>query len=140
MPLRDGSSDDVVSANIAELIRAGHPRDQAVAIAYKKAGRSTRDNSSMTKGVNMSKVVMFLKSDKLSDSMRDRIGTVGSKKREDDPEDAFLEPASRKYPVKIKRDGKWEYSPKLLEAAAARARMQGRTDLASRADEIRSKL
>lgn len=40
MPLLEGSSDDVISANIAELIRAGHPRDQAVAIAYKKAGRA----------------------------------------------------------------------------------------------------
>lgn len=29
----------MVSENIAELIRAGHPRDQAVAIAYKQAGR-----------------------------------------------------------------------------------------------------
>lgn len=41
MPLTKGSSDAVVSRNIAELVRAGHPRDQAVAIAMKKAGRST---------------------------------------------------------------------------------------------------
>lgn len=88
----------------------------------------------------MIKAILFLKSDKLSASMREKIGTVGSKKREDEPEDVFLEPGSRKYPVKVKRDGAWEYSPKLLEAAAARARMQGRDDLAKRADEIRAGL
>ena len=43
MPLLEGSSDEVISANIAELIRAGHPRDQAIAIAYRKAGRSRGD-------------------------------------------------------------------------------------------------
>lgn len=40
MPLKEGSDDATISENIAELIRAGHPRDQAVAIAYKQAGRS----------------------------------------------------------------------------------------------------
>ncbi len=39
MPLQSGSSDAVVSHNIAEMIKAGHPRDQAVAAAYRKAGR-----------------------------------------------------------------------------------------------------
>jgi len=41
MPLKTGSSDETISKNIAELIRAGHPKDQAIAIAYKEAGRST---------------------------------------------------------------------------------------------------
>jgi len=40
MPLKTGSSDKVISDNIAQLIREGYPRDQAVAIAYSKAGRS----------------------------------------------------------------------------------------------------
>lgn len=296
MPLLEGSSDKVISANIAELIRAGHPRDQAVAIAYRKAGRSrgegemhkaivlikakrvdgwtkptpaqaaagnykkpritwqgleiaienpagtvregngwrtkmkydygyvcrseavdgdevdvylgpdldaptvyvvhqrkygdwkrydedkvmigfqseadaraaylkhyddprflgpitampvaefvakvraTYEKPAMIKGIVMSNVILFLKAQKLSTSMRQQIGAVGSEKREDEPEDVFLEPGQRKYPVKVKRDGKWEYSPKLLEAAAARARMQGRGDLAKRADEIRAGL
>jgi uncharacterized protein len=39
MPLKSGSSQGVISANIAELIRAGHPRDQAAAIAYTEAGK-----------------------------------------------------------------------------------------------------
>lgn len=42
MPLKPGSSDDVVSQNIATLIREGKSRDQAVAIAYSNAGRGKR--------------------------------------------------------------------------------------------------
>lgn len=38
MPLKKGSSEADISANIAELIRAGHPREQASAIAYRVAG------------------------------------------------------------------------------------------------------
>lgn len=37
MPLAKGSSPDVISANIGELIRSGHKPDQAAAIAYKVA-------------------------------------------------------------------------------------------------------
>jgi len=41
MPLRSGSSKAVISANIAELMRTGkYTRDQCIAIAYKKAGKS----------------------------------------------------------------------------------------------------
>jgi hypothetical protein len=39
MPLRSGSGSSVISDNIAELIRSGHPRDQAAAAAYRKAGK-----------------------------------------------------------------------------------------------------
>lgn len=42
MPLRECCSDECISDNIAELIRAGHDRDQAVAIAMSKCGRSVR--------------------------------------------------------------------------------------------------
>lgn len=37
MPLASGKSKETISANIAELIKAGHPRAQAAAIAYSKA-------------------------------------------------------------------------------------------------------
>lgn len=37
MPLAKGSSPDVIGQNIAELVRAGHPVNQAAAIAYKYA-------------------------------------------------------------------------------------------------------
>lgn len=42
MPLAKGSSDDVISRNIAELIGSGRPKGQAVAIAYKQAGRNKK--------------------------------------------------------------------------------------------------
>jgi len=40
MPLRKGSSQDVISSNIGVLIREGRPKNQAIAIAYRKAGKS----------------------------------------------------------------------------------------------------
>jgi 8-oxo-dGTP pyrophosphatase MutT (NUDIX family) len=40
VPLQPGSSHEAVSANIAELIRAGHEPKQAEAIAYREAGLS----------------------------------------------------------------------------------------------------
>ena len=49
MPLQQGKSDKVISANIAELIRAGHPKDQAIAIAFKKAGRSNSNSNKKSK-------------------------------------------------------------------------------------------
>jgi hypothetical protein len=39
VPLKRGSSKKTISENIAELIRSGKKRDQAVAIAYDKAGK-----------------------------------------------------------------------------------------------------
>lgn len=49
MPLAKGSSDSVVQSNIAELIKSGHPRDQAIAISMKEAGRSN-NSVEVTKG------------------------------------------------------------------------------------------
>lgn len=40
MPLKKGKSKKVISKNIAELRRSGRPKDQAVAIAMKEAGKS----------------------------------------------------------------------------------------------------
>ena len=37
MPLKPGKSRKVVSANVREMIRSGHPRAQAVAAALSKA-------------------------------------------------------------------------------------------------------
>ena len=42
MPLKSGSSRKAVSNNIREMIRAGHPPDQATAAAYRKAGKSKK--------------------------------------------------------------------------------------------------
>jgi len=49
MPLKKGSGKKTISANIAELIRSGRPKDQAVAIAMSKAGKSKRKKSSSGK-------------------------------------------------------------------------------------------
>lgn len=43
MPLKRGNSDAVRSENIAELVRAGHPIKQAIAIAYRVAGEAKDD-------------------------------------------------------------------------------------------------
>lgn len=38
MPILKGRSQKVISQNIRTLIREGRPRDQAIAIAFRKAG------------------------------------------------------------------------------------------------------
>ena len=43
MPLKSGSSEKVISQNIATERNAGKPEDQAVAIAMQKAGKSRHD-------------------------------------------------------------------------------------------------
>ena len=40
MPLKEGKSEKVISNNIREMVRAGHPQKQAVAAAMRKAGKS----------------------------------------------------------------------------------------------------
>lgn len=56
MPLKKGSSPAVISANIGELIGAGHPKDQAAAIAYtiakkKKAKKKKKKKAPVMSGV-----------------------------------------------------------------------------------------
>jgi hypothetical protein len=40
MPLLSGKSKKIISHNISEMVKAGHPQDQAVAAAYSKARES----------------------------------------------------------------------------------------------------
>lgn len=42
MPLLKGSGDNIVSANVRELVGSGYPEKQAVAIALSKAGKSNK--------------------------------------------------------------------------------------------------
>ena len=42
MPLMHGSSKGVVSENIREMMKAGHPQDQAIAAAMRSAGKSKK--------------------------------------------------------------------------------------------------
>ena len=44
MPLYSGKSDEDIKKNIRKLIREGYSRDQAVAIAFRKAGTSRKDD------------------------------------------------------------------------------------------------
>jgi len=46
MPLKTGSSKKTISANIAELIGSGRPKNQAAAIAFSKAGKSRKKRKS----------------------------------------------------------------------------------------------
>src|ERR1035437_2076489 len=40
MPLVKGSSAEIISHNIAEMVKAGHPRNVAIAAAYHSAGEA----------------------------------------------------------------------------------------------------
>jgi len=42
MPLMKGTSPDVISENIREMVNAGHPQDQAVAASYRMAGKGRK--------------------------------------------------------------------------------------------------
>lgn len=56
--------------------------------------------------------------------------------RENKPASIFLRPSDRKYPVKVKRNGEWEYDRGLLVAAEREANMHHDEALASRAKSI----
>jgi hypothetical protein len=42
MPLQKGSSQEVISSNIKEMMASGHPQKQAVAAALNTAGKSRK--------------------------------------------------------------------------------------------------
>lgn len=47
MPLEKGKSQKTISTNIAEMIRAGHPKDQAIAAALSTARKSRAEGGEM---------------------------------------------------------------------------------------------
>ena len=157
MPLRQGSSQEDISANIKELIESGHDPKQAEAIAYRVAGKSRGAKDMATgdwRGLIRGLLKFFaeeaqepqhvgdaeLPHGELSQRTREEIGRANSPHREEMPEGVFLEPGTKKYPVKEKKDGAWTYSRKLLLAAAREARMHGHEELARRADAIRNRM
>lgn len=50
MPLKSGKSQKTISSNIREMMKAGHPRNQAIAAAMDKAGMSKEFNEKNVKG------------------------------------------------------------------------------------------
>ena len=52
MPLKKGTSKEVVSENIAEMIRGGHPKNQAVAAALDNAKTGKKRQKSKRKKVD----------------------------------------------------------------------------------------
>ena len=72
MPLLPGKDRETISKNIAELIRSGRDRDQAVAIAMEHAGKSKRKKAKMS---------------------------LTAEQRKDLPADKFGLPSLRKYPL-----------------------------------------
>ncbi len=78
MPLKEGSSDEVVSQNIKTEMKAGKPQKQAIAIALDKAGKSkdSADNAEpeegqMAQGDIRSIVAMAKKIDGMVSEMTD---------------------------------------------------------------------
>lgn len=60
----------------------------------------------------------------------------GSEEREEIPRHVFLDPARRRYPVKVLRGGKWVYNYRSLRAAISRANSQGDVAIQRRASRI----
>lgn len=49
MPLKKGSSAKTISHNIREMVKAGHPKMQAIAASLNQAGKSNKKKSAPKK-------------------------------------------------------------------------------------------
>jgi hypothetical protein len=122
MPLKSGHSRATVSENIAELIRSGRPRDQAVAIAYRKAGLSDAEGEALmtdaldalqsgipapdrrtldlgTSDVHVAGPGNFRKGPPTAPKGLKTMATISTKKRNGLRPSQFALPAQRKYPI-----------------------------------------
>ena len=79
MPLKSGSSQETISTNISTEIHAGKPKNQAIAIALNKAGKSKNQSSEDTKKESYDdKINAYLKKyifeDKVKEEVKDEDG------------------------------------------------------------------
>lgn len=90
MPLKKGKSQATISANISEMIKAGHPRDQAIAAALstarkvRAAGGRNEDDIRTAKrlGMNPSSISDVREAGRLSDFYKDFRSDMRTKMRE----------------------------------------------------------
>lgn len=61
MPLRKGSSKEVISANVRELMHAGKPQKQAIAIALKKSREKVKRKAKKLKRKSKKRAAMLLR-------------------------------------------------------------------------------
>ena len=89
MPLKHGKSQKVISGNIAEMMKAGHPRDQAIAAALSTArkvrasgGRNEDDISTAKRlGMDTSNISEVRKAGKMRDFHQDLMGGIRDRAR-----------------------------------------------------------
>lgn len=72
MPLKHGKSQKVISGNIAEMIKAGHPRDQAVAAALSTARETKAGGGGLYANIHA-------KRERIEHGSKERMRKVGSK-------------------------------------------------------------
>lgn len=83
MPLKEGSSQEVISQNIREMIDNGWPRDQAIAAAMSKAGKSNRDTGDAMN-------TPFQETDDVSDPRIVSLGDEEDETVDGETEDGFI--------------------------------------------------
>jgi hypothetical protein len=71
MPLKKGKSQATISGNISEMIKAGHPRDQAIAAALSTARKTKADGGGLYANIHA-------KRERIKHGSKERMRKVGS--------------------------------------------------------------
>lgn len=64
MPLKEGSSKEIIGYNVSELVKAGHSQNQAVAIAYQNARKHSVADSGFD-NTNLISFILYICEDKI---------------------------------------------------------------------------